>query len=345
MSVAEQVRFALKLNMYGHPPRTPFADFVEVAVAAQALGFDAAFTIDHFFLPPDQTAGFSDYADPDRPFFPEAWTAMAALAARTQHLRIGPQVTPIMRLHPAIIAKLGAGIDWLSNGRFVLQVGTGWNPPEYHAYGLPYKEDFDARYEQMLEGIQIIDALWTTDGPVSFRGKHYTLQDATLWPKPVASPRPPIWIGGSGKKTRRAVSRFGDAWSPAAPHYTGLTPKFYADGMNEIRRMAEQEFGRDPDSILPAALFFVCIDETRDKAEEAASRLRRRQAWAGMSVEEMAEKGVALIGDPGDVTRYIQRFVQVGVRYFSLGFVPIRGAQETIRRMRLFAEGVMPKFT
>lgn len=339
------VKFALKLNMYGHPEGTPFHEFIDVAVAAEELGFDAAFTIDHLFLPPDQTAGFSAYQDADRPFFPEAWTAMAALAARTSTLRIGPQVTPIMRQHPAVIAKLAAGVDHISEGRFVLQVGTGWNPPEYEVYGLPYKESFADRYEGMVEGIEVIDRLWRTDGPVTFEGNQYQLNEATLYPKPVTKPRPPIWIGGSGAKTRRAVAQYGDAWTPAAPHYTGLTPEFYTNGITEIRETAEKEFDRDPDDILAAALFFVVIDETSDAAASGAAGLRRREAWSDMSIEEMAERGVALIGDPDDVTRYIQRFVDIGVEYFTLGFVPINDAEETIRRMRIFSENVMPAFT
>lgn len=336
--------FALKLNMYGHPAGTPFSEFIDVAVAAEQLGFDGAFTIDHLFLPPDQTAGFSAHQDPERPFFPEAWTAMAALAARTSTIKIGPQVTPIMRQHPAVIAKLAAGVDHISEGRFILQVGTGWNPPEYEVYGLPYMEPFADRYQGMIEGIQVIDALWTTDAPVDFNGEQYSLSGATLYPKPVSRPRPPIWIGGSGAKTRRAVAQYGDAWTPAAPHYTGLSPQFYSEGMSEIRQLAEDEFDRDPDSILPAALFFVVIDETRDAAVKAAEGLRRRDAWKDMSVEEMGEKGVALIGDPDDVARHLQRFVDIGIEYFTLGFVPIDTAEETIRRMRIFSEGVMPKF-
>lgn len=338
------VKFALKLNMYGHPVKTRFADFMKVAQAAEEFGFDAAYTIDHLFLPPDQVAGFSDYADPDRPFFPEAWTAMAALAAGTKDLRIGPQITPMMRYHPALMAKFGAGIDWISNGRFVLQVGTGWNPEEYHRYGLPYSESFATRYGQLVEGIEVIDALWTRE-VVDYDGQFYKLENATLWPKPVAKPRPPIWIGGSGPSTRRLVARLGDAWTPAAPHYTGLEADFYGESLAEIRRIAAEEHGRDPQAILGAALFFVVIDKTSADAVEAASTLRRRDAWKDMSIEEMGKKGVAFIGDGKAVTGFLKPFVDAGARYFTVGFVPIRDADETIRRMRIFADEVMPNFS
>jgi len=337
------VKFALKLNMYGHPVETPFSEFLRIAQAAEELGFDAAYTIDHLFLPPDQVAGFSDYSDPERPFFPDAWTAMAGFAATTKRLRIGPQVTPMMRYHPALLAKFGAGIDWISNGRFVLQVGTGWNPEEYTSYGLPYLESFAARYTQLVEGVEVVDALWTRD-VVDYEGQVYRLQGATLWPKPVTKPRPPIWVGGSGPSTRRLVARFGDAWTPAAPHYTGLDTEFYRESLKEIRQMAAEQYGRSPEDILGAALFFVVIDETSAAASEAASTLRRRDAWKDLSVEEMGQKGIALIGDGEAVTRFLKPFVDAGARYFTLGFVPIRNADETIRRMKIFAETVMPNF-
>ena len=337
------VRFALKLNMYGHPVETRFSDFMKVARAAEDLGFDAAFTIDHLFLPSDQVAGFSDYADLDRPFFPDAWTAMAALAAGTDRLRVGPQVTPMMRYHPALLAKFGADVDWISGGRFVLQVGTGWNPEEYTRYGLPYFESFKQRYAQLVEGVDVINALWTQE-VVDYEGDFYKLEGATLWPKPVSKPRPPIWVGGSGPSTRRLVARIGDAWTPAAPHYTGLDADFYAESLEGIRTMAAQDYARDPQEILGAALFFVVIDKTSAAATEAASTLRRRDAWKDMTVEEMGRKGVALIGDGKTVTRFLEPFVDAGARYFTLGFVPIRDANETIRRMKIFAEEVLPNF-
>jgi alkanesulfonate monooxygenase SsuD/methylene tetrahydromethanopterin reductase-like flavin-dependent oxidoreductase (luciferase family) len=114
--------------------------------------------------------------------------------------------------------------------------------------------------------------------------------------------------------------------------------------MGQIRRMAKSEFGRDPAEILAATLFFVMIDEERDAAVSAADGLRRREAWRDRSIEEMGEAGIALIGHPDDVARHINRFVDIGVEYFTLGFVPISTAKESIRRMRIFADGVMPQF-
>lgn len=338
------IGFALKLNMYAQPVDTDFNEFIELAILAEELGFDAVYSIDHLLLPPTVVDGFSEVADETRPYFPETWTALAAIAARTSRIRLGPQVTPVSLRHPVFIAKMAANIDRISHGRLVLQVGTGWNPHEYQAFGFPFDEAFQVRYEKMIEGLDIIERLWMTDGPVSYDGQHYQLKEADFWPKPVQQPRPPIWFGGTGKKVRDAVAQYGDAWTPAAPHFTGLLPEFYQERIAEIRsKMAD--LGRDPEQLLPAALFFTVLSERREDAYAQAEKLRRREDWADLTVDKMQELGVAMVGNPEDVVRQIQRYVDAGVQYFTLGFAPISSFETTSRAMRLFADQVMPHFT
>jgi probable F420-dependent oxidoreductase len=339
-----KVTFAVKMNAYALPGDTPFADFQEIAAAADRLGYDGLYLIDHLSMPNDQLAGFSNLLEPERPFFPDTWTMLGALASETTRVRLGPQVTPLVRLHPVNLARAGAAIDWISGGRFVLQVGAGWNQPEYEQFGFPFVESFQERYERTLEGVRLIRELWTTDGTVSFEGKYYSLSEAPLWPKPTTRPAPPIWIGGSSKRMRRAVAEVGDAWTPAAAHYDGMTPEFYNDGIEEIRSVAKEEFGRSPDQILPAAFLFVVVDETRDQAVAAAENLLRRPIWADLSVEELGARGIALIGDPAEVTAGLRRFADVGLEYVTVAFMPIQDGEATIRAMSLFAETVMPEF-
>ena len=337
------VQFALKWNMYGNPPDTPFSEYLKIVQAAEELGFDGVYTIDHIGLPATQVDGFSSVADRSRPSFPEAWTALAAAAAVTKRVKLGPQVTPITLRHPVFIAKMATNIDLISNGRLVLQVGTGWNQPEYDAFGFPYDEKFSVRYQKMTEGVEIIQKLWTEDSPVTYHGQYYQLQNAPFWPKPVQKPRPPIWFGGTSKKTQAAVAKYGDAWTPAAPHYTGLDTEEYRAGMDNIRRQAA-ECGRDPDSIKPAALFYSVIHRERSRAYELAENLRRRKEWSTLTVPEMAGNGVAIIGDPDDCLSTIERYIRAGIRYFTIGIVPIRGADAIIEGMRLYSERIFPHF-
>lgn len=333
------IQFAIMLNLYGSPEETPFSDFVESAVLAEELGFAGLHAIDHFFLIPERV--FSHVVDDRRPAFLEHWTAMSAIAARTSKVKIGPLVSPVSLRHPAFLARMGATLDRVSNGRHVLALGAGWNQREFEAYGFPFDEKFSVRYQKMIEGVQVIDKLWTENGPVDYEGTYYQLRQAPFWPKPVQKPRPPIWFGGTGQKVREAVARYGDGWAPAAPHYTGLRPEFYQECLEQIRaRMVE--LGRDPRQLTPGALFFTVVAEKSQDAWDQAEILHKRQDWAPIPLEEIARLGIAIIGDPDECAAHLQRYVEAGVRYFVLSFVPFD--QPTTRRgLRLFAEQVIPR--
>ncbi len=340
--MAHPVKFALKLNMYGHAPGTPFDVFVRQARHADDLGYAGVYTVDHLFLPPRFLKGMSE-VPPDPPYFLEAWTAMAALSQATSKVLIGPQVTPIAFRHPVFVAKMAATIDLISNGRFVLQVGTGWHREEYENFGFTFDEKFSVRYKKMIESLEVVKALWTSEGPANYNGEYFQLRDAPFGPKPVQKPHPPIWFGGMGAKVRQAVARYGDGWTPALPHFAGMGSDLYRDGLREIRQLAQAE-GRDPDAILPGALFFTAIDVDKAKAAETCRILSRRDDWAGYSLDEMERQGMVIYGTPDDCARSIERYLDAGVRHFSLAFLPYHDIDATLRQMELYAEKVFPKF-
>ena len=108
------VRYALKLNIYGQEADTPFDLFVELARCAEDAGFDGAYVVDHLFLPAERYVGYT-WSDPERPFFLDAWSTIAALAQATSRIRLGPQVSPITFRHPSLLAKAGMrGHNFLS---------------------------------------------------------------------------------------------------------------------------------------------------------------------------------------------------------------------------------------
>jgi len=338
----EKIKFAFKWNIYGQYPDTAYKDLERLAVAAEDLGFDGVFVVDHIFLPADSLGSSSD-ADPNKPYFLEAWTVLAAIAAVTKKVKLGPQVTPISLRHPVFIAKMATTIDLISNGRLILQVGTGWHKEEYEKFGFPWDEKFSIRYEKMVEGVEVIKRLWMTDGPANYEGKHYRLENAPFWPKPVQRPRPPIWFGGMGKKVRAAVAKYGDAWSPAMQHVGGVEPKTYAAYWAEIQAAAEAE-GRKKDEILAAALFTASIDKDRSKALERASILLRRPTWAHLTMEDLQREGTVIAGNPDDCIKGLQRYVDVGVRYFSFSFLPKTDLDGTVRQLELYSQKVFPHF-
>jgi len=137
------------------------------------LGFESLWRSDHLFsLSGDRT---QDVLDP--------YVAFALAAELTERVRFGPLVSPITFRHPSILARMAAQIDALSGGRFVAGVGAGWNVPEHTAFGVPLPP-LAERMDRLDESIRVMKALWS-DGPATFDGRYYQLQDAECYPKPV----------------------------------------------------------------------------------------------------------------------------------------------------------------
>jgi F420-dependent oxidoreductase-like protein len=142
----------------------------------------------------------------------DAWTTIAALAARTKTLRLGTLVSPATFRFPALLANAAATADHVSGGRIELGLGAGWNEREHAAYGFPFPPT-PVRMAMFAEQLEIVHRLWTEER-VDFRGEHYVLEDAPAQPKPVQRPRPPIVVGGSGGRgTVEPAKRFADEYN------------------------------------------------------------------------------------------------------------------------------------
>jgi probable F420-dependent oxidoreductase len=328
------VRFGLKLSIHGQREGVTFADLADLARHAEDAGFDGVFVIDHLLLPGARLSGYTN-ADPERPFFYDAWTALAGLAAVTRRVKLGPQVTPIGLRHPAFVAKWGMTVDHISNGRLLLQVGAGHQQVEYESFGFPYP-GLRERVARLREGVQLIRALWTQTEPVTFHGEHYTLDAVPFWPKPVQE-RPEIWLGGASKWIRRLLPEIADGWTPATPQGGGLDPAFFRDALAEARAAA----GRP---IHGGAMFYTVIDENPAAVEAGLRVLRRRADWADWPLQRFQETGIALAGDPEDVVKSIQRYVDAGVEYITVGFVPIDDIDAAHRGIDLYRDRVLPRF-
>ncbi len=172
---------------------------LNIATEAEKLGYESFWCSDHLFL--NEKSEQQNCLD--------AWTLLAALAATTKKIRLGTLVTCNSYRHPALLAKIAASIDMISNGRLWFGYGAGWKKDEYEAYGYPFLKVQD-RMDAMEEALEIIKLLWTEPRP-SFKGKHYSIKNAFSAPKPVQKPHPPILIGGDGeKRTLRAVVKYAD---------------------------------------------------------------------------------------------------------------------------------------
>ena len=168
-------RFGLFLGQVGQTWETQLAR----VLLAEELGFDHVWLVDHLV----DTDG-----DPDKPCL-EAWTLLAALAARTERVRLGVLVSSNTFRHPALLLKQAVTVDQVSRGRLTLGVGTGWHEPEHRYYGIPFPPAAE-RVDRLEEAVLVLDALMTRER-TTFGGRFYHLEDAPFVPKPVQRPRIP----------------------------------------------------------------------------------------------------------------------------------------------------------
>jgi alkanesulfonate monooxygenase SsuD/methylene tetrahydromethanopterin reductase-like flavin-dependent oxidoreductase (luciferase family) len=272
---------------------------------------DAAWVGDHFFPWPaevDQTMETH-----------EAWTIMTYLAARYPKMRVGSIVLSQGYRPPAALAKMGAVLQWLTEGRFILGIGAGWKVNEYQAYGYDYPSD-RVRLDQLEETVQIIRKMWTEDAP-TFHGKHYHIENAYCAPRP--DPMPPILIGGSGPKvTLRIVAQHGD-WC----NLNNSTPEFCRSRLETLREHC-QAVGRDYDSIVKTySCDCVAIAPTRAQAEE----IHKNSFYAPYG---------PIVGTPDEVAAQFQPFIDLGFTYFIVRFADFPNTQGA----ELFAKEVLPRF-
>jgi F420-dependent oxidoreductase-like protein len=179
--------------------------------------------------------------DPKGPCL-EGWSLLAALAARTKHLRLGIMVTGNTYRHPAVLANMAATIDIISQGRLDFGIGAGWNELEHNAYGIPLYAPGE-RIRRMGEACEVIRLLWTEEA-ANFDGKYYQLKDAYCNPKPIQKPYPPFVIGGSGEKlTLRMVAQYAAIWNFAGGSVDDFNHK------NAVLNSHCTTIGRDPATI------------------------------------------------------------------------------------------------
>jgi alkanesulfonate monooxygenase SsuD/methylene tetrahydromethanopterin reductase-like flavin-dependent oxidoreductase (luciferase family) len=171
---------------------------MELAELAEASGWDGVFLEDYVLYQGDRRAPTCD-----------TWVALAAMAVRTERVRLGVEVAPLARRRPWNVARQAAGVDQLSGGRMVLGVGIGdvGNDIGIDASFTAFGEEVDARRrgDMLDEALDVIAGLWTGE-PFSYRGRHFQVDDVTFLPRPLQQPRIPIWVGG-GYPNRRPTER------------------------------------------------------------------------------------------------------------------------------------------
>ena len=217
-------------------------EYVAMARAAEDAGFDSIWVGDHLLYRGD--------GRPERAPW-EAWSTLAALAAATERIEIGPLVACTGFHEPAMLAKMASTVDEISGGRLVLALGAGWNETEFRAFGFP----FDRRASRFEESFEVIRRLVAGER-VTFHGEHVRVDDAVLLPAPAHRPR--LMIGSTGPRVLTAALPHVDAWNTWYDWF-GNSPKGFAQRSAEIDVLARSA-GRDPGEIERSACLLVRLD-------------------------------------------------------------------------------------
>jgi F420-dependent oxidoreductase-like protein len=279
----------MDLRIFTEPQQgATYDELLAVAQRTEALGFDAFFRSDHYLaMGTDGSPGPTD-----------AWLTLAALARDTSRVRLGTLMTSATFRLPGPLAISVAQVDQMSGGRVELGIGAGWYEDEHTAYGIPFPSTTE-RFERLEESLAVVTGLWETpEGRTfDFAGRHYRLSDSPALPKPVQSPRPPVIVGGKGKRRTPAL-----AARYAAEFNVPFDSVETSRELFGLVRKACEDAGRAEEPVFSNALV-LCVG--RDEAE-----LARRAAAIGREVDELRENGLA--GTPAEVVDRLGEYAAVG---------------------------------
>jgi alkanesulfonate monooxygenase SsuD/methylene tetrahydromethanopterin reductase-like flavin-dependent oxidoreductase (luciferase family) len=262
-----------------------WSDWCALADACEEHGVETLFRSDHYISQGDK---FGSVAH-------DAWTTIAALAARTSSLRFGTLVSPATFRAPALLANAAATADHVSGGRIELGMGAGWMEREHRAYGFPFPET-RVRLEMLAEQIEIVNRLWTEEH-VDFQGRHYTLEDAPGQPRAVQQPRLPLLVGGSGSQgSVEPALRFADEYNTPF-----VTPEDAATIREKTRPLRF--------SVMTSFL----VGETRDDALDRARTLYSRRTRASSFEEWLARiEATGVVGSLEEAARRLRAYEHAG---------------------------------
>ncbi len=249
------MRFAFKTA----PQNTTWSHMLAIWREADGIElFESGWLFDHFYPITGDSTG---------PCL-EGWTTLTALAQATRRLRLGTLVTGIHYRHPAVLAKMAAAIDIISDGRLELGIGAGWNEEESGAYGIELGSPGE-RSDRFEEACQVLIGLLSQE-TTDFAGEYYQLSSARCEPKGPQRPHPPICIGGSGeRRTLRTAARYAQHWN-----FVGGTP---------------EEFAHKRD-----VLFEHCANIGRDRSEITLSSHIRLDSDSAEDLERTANDVAAM---------------------------------------------------
>ena len=303
-SAARPLRVGIQLPEVERQVR--WLELLDMTRAIEDLGFDSVWVGEHLLY------RWADH-EPRGPW--EAWTLLAAIAAATTRIELGPLVACTNFHNPALLAKQAATIDEVSGGRFVLGLGAGWNETDFRAYGYP----FDHRIDRFEEAFTIIRTL-LRDGAIDFDGRWYQARDCELLPRGPRPTGPPLMIGSKGPRMLRATLPYVDSWNVWYSD-TGNDPA----GVGALRELVDgvcHEVGREPSEV-----------------ERTVAVLVQMPGGSGrFQGDYMQDQTRPLTGTPIEIAAALRAYAAEGIRHVQLVLDPItldsiRGLEPVLREL------------
>jgi probable F420-dependent oxidoreductase len=271
-----------------------WSDLRDMARTAEEVGLDSIWVGDHLL--------YRENGQARGPW--EAWTTLAAIAAITERVELGPLVAATSFHNPAMIAKKAATLEEISGGRLILGLGAGWNETEYRAYGFP----FDRRVSRFEEAFTVIRTLLRT-GEIDFHGEFYELEHCVLHPRGPRPEGPPLMVGSIGERMLSITLPHVDGWN-AWYNWFGNT----ADGYRPMREKVDaacRAAGRDPGDVERTVALFVVLPEGEGRVAGDLGR---------------SDEVPPIPADPDELAAALTAFAHEGVRHVQLVIDPITPA-------------------
>jgi probable F420-dependent oxidoreductase len=333
----------MKFGLYSsiaNPPRgehleRSIDEVIAEAQLAESCGFDSCFFGEH-------------HQDRDG-FLPSPLIVATAVAARTQTLRVGTSVILLPLHHPVHVAEDVITLDLVSTGRVILGVGIGYQADDFRAFAVP----FEHRAALFEESIEILRLCWAGER-FSFKGKHYTLEDVQIRPRPFQKPGPPLWIGASVPAAARRAGRIADGF--VGTPSTGLEN---ATRLAEVYKAAAREAGRPAEVIQMRDAWVAATRAEADAVygphvmtayryywEHRLAEFANMPAETKFTLENLAPDRL-ILGEPDTCVRELQRWQKAtGASTFLLRLRHAHSGgpphAEIMKAIRLFGERVLP---
>ena len=303
----------------------------DLAVQLETSGFEALWVSDHYFIDLQRFGG-----PPGPGGQLDAMVLLPALAVATSRATLGTLVLAVGFRPPSVLAKAVASLDRLSEGRFELGLGTGWNEAEFSAAGLDFPRGSE-RLEELEEAIVLIRSMLAR-GKSTVGGRRFCVKDAPNLPRPRQA-NLPILVAAGGPRALRTTARVADGWNVAWRY----SPRDYANKAAEFDRACGAE-DRDPAGVRRSLGLLVLVGENQKDVNRRFVEWKRQAPWMvkNATLADISEQG--LVGTPEQVLERIEDFRALGVTDLVLSFSPLPFGWSSAAGSDIVSQEILPAY-